>query len=163
MGHEATGAGATAEAVGAGLSPIAAPGRTIARLARTVERALAEADLSLAQYRVLAFLSEVDGAAASVVAGRLGVSRPSVTGIVDGLVARGLVERQESTEDRRRVEHHLTPTGLEALAAADLATSQALDALGGHADEGTRRRADDGLDAWAEALHRAFAALVEGT
>lgn len=137
-------------------------GRTVARLARVVERSLADVELSLAQYRVLAFLSEVDGAAASVVAGRLGVSRPSVTGIVDGLVGRGLVERTPCDTDRRRVAHHLTAAGSDVLAAADRASTAGLAELAARGEDGTATLAEDGLAAWAELLHRALASLVAG-
>ena len=144
------------------LPVVRTPGRTVARLARAVEQSLADVDLSLAQYRVLAFLSDVDGAAASVVAGRLGVSRPSVTGIVDGLVARGLVERTPCDTDRRRVEHHLTADGLALLDAADGAAGDRLDELAGHGDPATAAAAADGLDAWGELLHRAFTSRLAG-
>ena len=57
------------------------PGRTIARLARQVELAVSSLDLTLSQYRVLGILG--DGhEAASVLADKLAVSRPSVTGVV---------------------------------------------------------------------------------
>ena len=83
--------------------------------------ALAEVDLSLAQYRSLVFLSEVDAAAASALAAKLDVSRPSITSMIDGLVARGFVERRPTMSDRRKVAHHLTPYGEAALAGADAA------------------------------------------
>ena len=61
-------------------------------MARHVELAVATVDLTLSQYRVLGTLG--DGReAASGLAQKLAVSRPSVTGVVDGLVARGLVRR----------------------------------------------------------------------
>jgi long-chain acyl-CoA synthetase len=94
------------------------PARVLARLARIVESSLGDADLSLPQYRLLAFLSQGDWAA-SALADRLDVSRPSVTSLVDGLVKRGLVERRPSTDDRRRVDHVLTDAGRSALEAAD--------------------------------------------
>ena len=96
------------------------PGRVLARLSRIVENALGD-DLSLSQYRLLAFLSQGDWAA-SAVADWLDVTRPSVTGLVDGLVKRGLVERRPSTDDRRRVDHVLTPAGRAALVDADART-----------------------------------------
>ena len=139
-----------------------APGRAVARLARVVEQAVGDVELTLAQYRVLAFLSEVDGAAASVVAGRLGVSRPSVTGIVDGLVSRGLVQRTPCDTDRRRVEHHLTAEGLALLDAADRASAERLAGLAARGDAATATAAEDGLDAWSELLRLALASLVEG-
>ena len=68
------------------------PGRVVARLARQVELALTTVDLTLPQYRVLGILDR-GPEASSVLAEKLAVSRPSVTGVVDGLVARGLARR----------------------------------------------------------------------
>ncbi len=79
-------------------------------LARQVELALVEVDLSLPQYRILILLDE-GKVAASALADRLAVSRPSVTAVVDGLVTRGLVERHHDPADRRRVGHDLTAEG----------------------------------------------------
>src|SRR5262249_10526085 len=62
------------------------PGRIVARLARQIEVALAKVDLTLSQYRVLIHLCE-GREAASGLADKLAVSRPSITGVVDGLVA----------------------------------------------------------------------------
>jgi len=101
------------------------PARVLARLARIVESSLAEADLSLPQYRLLAFLAQGDWAA-SALADKLDVSRPSVTSLVDGLVKRGLVERRPDTGDRRRIDHVLTDAGRAALEAADVRADAAV-------------------------------------
>jgi long-chain acyl-CoA synthetase len=88
-----------------------------------VELAVSTADLTLAQYRVMSILG--DGCeAASVLADKLAVSRPSVTGVVDGLVARGLVRRDHMEDDRRRIDVGLTDAGRVLLAAADAAVEQ---------------------------------------
>jgi long-chain acyl-CoA synthetase len=126
------------------------PGRIVARLARQVELAAATVDISLAQYRLLILL---DGGkeAASALADKLAVSRPSVTGVVDGLVARGLVERDHDMDDRRRVAHALTAEGRRVLEAADAEVERRLAAIAAH-------RPDDagaafaGLLPWQEAL-----------
>ena len=64
--------------------------------------ALAQVELTLPQYRVLGILAE-GSAAASGLADRLAVRRPSITALIDGLVARGLVDRRQEDADRRRV------------------------------------------------------------
>ena len=138
----------------------ARPGRTIARLARHVERALTEVELSLAQYRVLAFLSEVDSALASALASRLDVTRPSITTLVDGLASRGLVERRPANDDRRQVEHRLTRAGERALQAADDAVDARLAQLSARLDARDTRAAVSGLRAWRTALIRAREALL---
>jgi long-chain acyl-CoA synthetase len=127
-------------------------GRTAAWLAKQVELGLASADLSLPQYRVLGFL---DGspAVSSDLAERLAVRPPSVTAVVDGLVARGLVERRDVVTDRRQVDHVLTPTGRRALDDADAAVSARLrDIASCLGDEIESERAFGGLLAWRKAL-----------
>jgi long-chain acyl-CoA synthetase len=126
-------------------------GRVAARLAKQVERALADVNLSLAQYRVLANLSE-GPSAASELAERLIVSRPSVTAIADGLVERGLVERRNEPHDRRAVIHVLTDHGFEVLASADEAIERRLHAIAEHVSESVRHKAFAGLHMWQKAL-----------
>jgi long-chain acyl-CoA synthetase len=110
------------------IGPSSHPGRTIARLARHVEQAVATVELTLSQYRVLGILGE-GCEAASALADKLAVSRPSVTGVVDGLVARGLVRRDPADGDRRRVDIDLTDTGRTLLAAADAAVDLHLERI----------------------------------
>ena len=125
------------------------PARVLARLARQVEHALAEQDLSIQQYRLLAYLSHGDWAA-SLLADKLDVSKPSITALVDGLVKRGGVERRPGDGDRRRIDHVITKQGKAALAAGDRAVNDRLEALAAHLPG----------DALAEAL-RALAAVEE--
>jgi long-chain acyl-CoA synthetase len=122
----------------------------VARLARQVELALATVDLTLPQYRVLILL---DGGqeAASALAEKLAVSRPSVTGVVDGLVARGLVERHHDRDDRRRVGHELTDPGRRLLGAAEDEIERRLSEIAGLRSGGARA-AFAGLHPWREAL-----------
>lgn len=138
--------------------PSARVGRVIARLARQVELGLAPLDLSLSQYRVLSFLSD-GSAAASALADKLTVTRPSVTGVVDGLVARGLVQRDPDPDDRRRVGHRLTGEGHRVLAAADAEVERRLRDVAQYAEPATTTtattaatRALDALLPWQTAL-----------
>ncbi len=127
-------------------------GRTAAWLAKQVEIGLAEVDLSLPQYRVLGLLDE-RSAISSDLAERLAVRPPSVTAIVDGLVARSLVERRTVESDRRRVDHVLTVEGRCILARADTAVEARLDAIAGCLnDPDDAGLALDGLVAWRRAL-----------
>lgn len=108
-------------------------GRAVVWLARQVELVLGEQDLTLAQYRLLALLDE-QPEVASALAEKLTVSRPSVTTVVDGLVARGLVERVTDEHDRRRVNHTLTPTGRTLIRRADEVIESGLQAVLEHLD-----------------------------
>lgn len=126
-------------------------GRVAARLAKVVERALTDLDLSLAQYRLLGNLA--DGPSqASTLAERLIVSRPSITALADGLVERGLVTRRGTDDDRRRVMHVLTGAGQQMLARADEAIETRLRTIAGELSEPDGKRAFRGLDVWGAAL-----------
>jgi DNA-binding MarR family transcriptional regulator len=138
--------------------PAHGAGRTVAWLAKQVERALTEVELSLAQYRVLGFLSE-GSAVSSAVAERLAVRPPSVTAVIDGLVARGLVARHAIEGDRRSVSLVVTDEGARVLALAEVAVDSRLSGIAVFLDDddgGKRALAD--LGRWNAALrhyHRA--------
>lgn len=122
----------------------------IARLGRQVELAAVSVDLTVAQYRVLGILSG-QTAAASVLADKLAVSRPSVTGVVDGLVARGLVTRAHDPVDRRRISVDLTEQGRALLAGVDLEVGRRLRDIAAYCSEGPAG-ALAGLTPWQDAL-----------
>jgi DNA-binding MarR family transcriptional regulator len=100
--------------------------RAAAHLGRTVDRALSDAALTPAGYRVLSWLSMGDSAAA-LLAEKLAVSRPTVTLVVDGLEMRGFVDRAGDAHDRRRVTISMTDAGRAALADADARVARRLD------------------------------------
>jgi long-chain acyl-CoA synthetase len=133
------------------------PGRTAAWLSKQVELGLAEAELSLSQYRILGILDE-GSAMSSALAERLAVRPPSVTAVIDGLVARGLVDRTHSEDDRRRISLGMTPQGRAVLEAADRAVNERLGLIAsGLPSARSRAKALDDLALWHEALmiHRA--------
>lgn len=131
--------------------PTASGARTVARLARHVEVALAGCELSVPQYRLLSLLSE-GSVNASTLAQRLVVSRPSVTALVDGLVARGMVERGTDPADCRHVTHLVTELGGQVLAEADRAAAARLRDLATHLVPDDFPDASAGLAAWGRAL-----------
>ncbi len=135
-------------------------GRSVARLAGVVEKAIGELDLSLPQYRVLALLGD-GSTAASVLARELAVSPPSVTSVIDGLVTRGWVERRPDSGDRRRLTLSLTAEGADVLRRADLAADDRIATLLGHLDDARERaRAARAFEAHAHALDRSREELV---
>lgn len=69
------------------------------------------ADISIPQFRALAFIQRNPDSSLSSLADHLGLTLPSVSKLVDGLVKQGVVIRQESTADRRRLTLELTKTG----------------------------------------------------
>jgi DNA-binding MarR family transcriptional regulator len=133
--------------------------RGLAYLARVVEKALGDAGLSLPQYRLLVFLSR-GSSAASPAARDLATSRPSVTALVDGVVAKGLVQRLPDAADRRRITLALTPAGFAVLGRADEAITARLAALAAHLPPIDAERAISGLSLWIDAL-RAEASVGE--
>ena len=128
------------------------PGHVIARLARQVELAAATVELTLSQYCVLALLAE-GPEAASALADKLAVSRPSVTGVVDGLASRKLVIRQHDEDDRRRIGLELTGEGRRLLAAADAEIDRRLRDIADYRPDGAVAPFE-GLEPWREALDR---------
>ncbi len=128
-----------------------ATGRAVARLARQVEIALARVDLTTAQYRALVQLGE-GAEASSSLAAKLAVSRPSVTAVVEGLVQRGLVDRQHSADDRRRVSVTLTEAGHQVLTAADEAVKARLAEILAESAPGDAALAVEGVAQWGEAM-----------
>lgn len=68
-------------------------------------------DLSVLQLRALAFLHGRPGAPLTALAEHVGLTLPSMSSQVSGLVARDLIDRAVSPEDRRYVTLRLTPKG----------------------------------------------------
>lgn len=132
-------------------------GRVVAWLSRQVECTLAESDLTPSQYRLLSLLEERPEVA-SALADKLTVSRPSVTNVVDGLVARGLVERSHDTHDRRRVTHALTREGRRVLHRADDVIEQRLRELVLGIDPAGARHLSVGLESLGVKLKERLAA-----
>jgi DNA-binding MarR family transcriptional regulator len=100
--------------------------RTIALLARALERAAG--DLTLAQYRVLALVSAGDERA-TLLAGRLAITKPSVSAVVEGLAERGYLAREPVDGDRRAIRLCITTAGAKALTSAETAMAERLDPL----------------------------------
>lgn len=87
----------------------------VMRFIRAEARRQQEPFLSLSQLRVLAFLDRNSRASLSEVADYLDVSRSSMSAMIERLVQRGLVNRIEDPQERRRVILTLTATGVEHL------------------------------------------------
>jgi long-chain acyl-CoA synthetase len=126
-------------------------GRAAARLGRQVEIALAKVDLTIAQYRALVQLGE-GAEAASSLAAKLAVSRPSATAVVEGLVQRGLVDRRQSADDRRRVSVTLTESGARVLAEADEVVRARLAEILAGASPDQSALAVSGIVEWGQAM-----------
>jgi DNA-binding MarR family transcriptional regulator len=98
-------------------------GRALATGARTLERVLG--DMTLAQFRVLSVVAS-SPERASRIAERADMTRPSLSGLLDGLASRGWVERRVVDGDRRGVRLEVTPRGHAALGRAQAAVREAM-------------------------------------
>jgi DNA-binding MarR family transcriptional regulator len=98
----------------------------VMRAIRAEMRSHRSPDLSVPQFRALLFLHRQPGASLSAIAEHVGITLPSMSKLVDKLVTRGLVDRQEAAEDRRRVTLTLTAQGQSVLAMALRATQSRL-------------------------------------
>jgi long-chain acyl-CoA synthetase len=126
--------------------------RGLIRLSRQAEMTLVEFSLSLSQYRVLDRLAGGQAAGKSL-AEWLAVRPPTVTALVDGLVARGLVRRSTDEHDRRRVTHELTDLGQATYAAVSEAIAARLGHVATHApSDAAARRMVAALASWNAAL-----------
>lgn len=85
----------------------------IMRVIRAEIRGVAE--MSVPQFRAMGFLSRHPGTPLSGLAEHIGLTMPTMSKMIDGLVDRQLVTRQSSSSDRRRIELALTPEGLALL------------------------------------------------
>ena len=98
-----------AQQLHAGPDPELAPAvRGLALAARSLEQAAG--DLTLAQYRVLAFVA-AGNERSSLVAEGLALAKPTVTAAVDGLVERELLTREAVEGDRRSLRLAVTARG----------------------------------------------------
>jgi DNA-binding MarR family transcriptional regulator len=70
-------------------------------------------DLSVPQCDVLTTLTEREGISQQDLAARLYVTKGNISGLIDRLVAGGLVERRTLQSDRRSHAIYLTPAGRE--------------------------------------------------
>jgi DNA-binding MarR family transcriptional regulator len=97
--------------------------RVLARLARVAEQSCLSSGISLPQYRLLVAIA-ARPQRPSELAEQVGVSRPTLTSLVDGLEQARLLRRVPVPTDRRGVQLLLTDAGLAAVARAESALTQ---------------------------------------
>lgn len=95
--------------------------RTASVVHRALDRAVAPAGLSLAQYNALRIIrgSEPEGIASLSIRDRMIEQGTTITRILDRLERTGLVERRRGHDDRRLVLCHLTRKGRQLLESLD--------------------------------------------
>jgi DNA-binding MarR family transcriptional regulator len=98
----------------------------VMRTIRTEMRGARVPGISVPQFRTLVYLNRHATASLSDVAAFLGLTLPSVSVLVDGLVSRDLVAREPDLMDRRRVTLRVTEAGRAAYHSAQQATEACL-------------------------------------
>lgn len=90
-------------------------GRRLRNTSRLLDRLLADVlaphGLTVSQYFILRELWDEEGLTLRQVASRVGVAEPSTMTTLELMVGRGLVQRTQSKQDRRKTHVHLTPRG----------------------------------------------------
>jgi DNA-binding MarR family transcriptional regulator len=111
----------------------------VMRAIRAQMRSTAARELSVVQFRALAFMDRQPGVSLTDLKDHIGLSLPSVSKLVQGLLARGFLHRAENPADRRRNALVATAKGKRVLEAARAVTRQSLaDRLAALGDEELR-------------------------
>jgi MarR family transcriptional regulator, temperature-dependent positive regulator of motility len=96
-------------------------------------------DLTPVQFAALAAIVAEPGIDQITLAGRIAYDRTTITGVIDRLVQKDLVERRESARDRRARELQITATGRRTLKAITPAVERAQRRMvGGLSDKETK-------------------------
>ncbi len=99
---------------------------TVMQFIRAQMRRHRGSDLSVPQFRALAFVSREPGTSLSAVAEFLGLSRPATSQLVEGLVRKGLAVRRIPPGNRRTVALSISGRGEKTVSAARQATERRL-------------------------------------
>jgi len=111
----------------------------VMRLIRKEFRSQRGPGFSVPEFRSLAFINRTPGASLGEVADHLGLEAPTASKLVDELVKRGLVRREEDPGDRRRVRLSILPKGRTSIDKAYEHTRQFLVTRLAHLTEAERR------------------------
>lgn len=87
----------------------------VMRVVRAEMRSHRGGELSVPQFRALVYLDRHPGSPLLAVAAHVGLTPPSMSKLIDGLIARRLVSRQKSAADRRCITLSLTTQGRSTL------------------------------------------------
>ncbi len=98
----------------------------VMRTIRSQLRSHRRTDVSVPQFRAMAYIDQNEGASLSDLSSHIGLTLPSMSKLIDGLVSRKLVARTSHSVDRRRICLALTPLGREELGAAHRSTEKYL-------------------------------------
>ena len=104
-------------------------------------------DLTIPQFRALAFVNRKEGASLWELAHHIGITAPSASRLVDGLIERGLMRRTDHPADRRRVKLTVTTQGRAILETSSRGTVSYLAGKLSGVDADTLKIIDKGVEA----------------
>ena len=90
----------------------------VMREIRSEMRSRRSPDLTVPQFRALSFVNRNAGSSLLEVANHLGLTPPSTSRLVDGLIYRNMMTREDHPDDRRRVKLIVTNIGKQILEAS---------------------------------------------
>ena len=90
----------------------------VMREIRSEMRSRRSPDLTVPQFRTLSFVNRNVGSSLLQVANHLGLTPPSTSKLVDGLISRNMMKREDHPNDRRRVKLTVTQVGEQILQAS---------------------------------------------
>jgi len=111
-------------------------------------------ELSMPQFRALSFVGRNEGAALTEVAAFLGLTLPTASKMIDGLVESGFVIRKSSPSDRRKLRLRLSQEGLQKYEAIQLHARQYLTGRLEHLNYTQREQISTALHLLREAFER---------
>ncbi len=134
----------------------------VMRFIRAEMRRQGANELSVLQFRALGFLNRNPGASLSELAEHLGITRATASAIVERLVRRGLVNRTDDPQERRRLILTLTANGLELLQQARQATYSSVAGVLSELSEAKLLQVAQGLALLGEAFKEVEGQLLRG-
>lgn len=152
--------GAARESRQRGANRFGTTGGVISGLARILELALDDVDLSLAEYRLLGFCA-LEPANPSEIAAWLSVGQQNLSRQIDSLVTRELLDRTVDENDRRRVVLSVTHEGRSLLRAADAGIDRMLSHIAGRLKAADRQALRDGFLAAEQAMNSIWDFAIE--
>jgi MarR family transcriptional regulator for hemolysin len=126
---------------------------------RSEMRSQSSLDLTVPQFRALAFVNRNKDASLSAVANHMGLTLPSTSRLVDVLIQRHLITREDNPSDRRRVKLGVTNLGVTIMMNSRRGTLEYLAKKLGAVSENDRRVIVQGM----AAIRSVFMSAVEAT
>ena len=113
---------------------------------RSEMRSRRSPDLTVPQFRVLAFVDRNEGSSLWEVAHHMGLTPSTTSRLVDGLIVRGLMARMDNPVDRRRLQLTVTDRGATILKVSTEGTVSYLGDMLSRVDADNREIVDKAME-----------------